>query len=101
MKSLWIAFSVATLISTGCGQNADKSAENTKVNQLTEQQQVQTKTPKYKCPECGYGSDTTGDCPKDKISLVKVGWYYCPECYMCYPAAGKCKMCGVELKKME
>jgi hypothetical protein len=32
---------------------------------------------------------------------VKVGAYYCPECYMSDSLPGKCKMCGVEMKKME
>ena len=55
----------------------------------------------YRCPVCGYTSTKTGDCPKDKVSLVKVGDYYCPECYMTSKKAGKCTMCGVDMKKME
>jgi hypothetical protein len=55
----------------------------------------------YRCPVCGYTAIKTGDCPKDKTSLVKVGDYYCPECYMTSKKAGKCTMCGVDMKKME
>lgn len=55
----------------------------------------------YKCPMCGHASATKGDCPKDKIGLVKVGDYYCPDCYMTSTKAGKCQMCGVAMKKME
>jgi hypothetical protein len=55
----------------------------------------------YRCPICGYTGTKAGDCPKDKVALVKVGDYYCPECYMTNKKAGKCTMCGVEMKKME
>jgi len=55
----------------------------------------------YRCPTCTYSSDKPGDCPNDKITLVKVGDYYCPDCYMSSAEPGKCKMCGVEMKKME
>lgn len=55
----------------------------------------------YRCPVCGYTSAKAGDCPKDKVSLIKVGDYYCPECYMTSTKAGKCPMCGVAMKKME
>jgi hypothetical protein len=55
----------------------------------------------YRCPVCGYTSAKRGDCPKDKVALVKVGDYYCPECYMTSGKPGKCTMCGVDMKKME
>lgn len=55
----------------------------------------------YRCPICGYTTTKAGDCPKDKVTLVKVGDYYCPECYMTNKKPGKCTMCGVEMKKME
>ena|SRR5579863_2968754 len=55
----------------------------------------------YRCPACGYTTTKTGECPKDKTALVKVGDYYCPECYMTSKKAGKCTMCGVDMKKME
>lgn len=55
----------------------------------------------YRCPICGYTGAKAGDCPKDKVALVKVGDYYCPECYMTSGKAGKCNMCGVDMKKME
>lgn len=54
----------------------------------------------YRCPVCGYTALKNGDCPKDKVALVKVGDYYCPECYMTNAKAGKCTMCGVDMKKM-
>jgi hypothetical protein len=54
----------------------------------------------YRCPICGYTALKNGDCPKDKVALVKVGDYYCPECYMTNAKAGKCTMCGVDMKKM-
>ena len=59
-----------------------------------------TAVPSYRCPQCNYKSDKAGDCPKDKISLVKVGDYYCPECYMSSSKASKCSMCGVDMKQM-
>jgi hypothetical protein len=55
----------------------------------------------YRCPVCGFTSAKAGDCPKDKVTLVKVGDYYCPDCYMTATKAGKCTMCGVDMKKME
>ena len=55
----------------------------------------------YRCPADGYTSAKPGDCPKDKVTLVKVGDYYCPDCYMTATKAGKCSMCGVDMKKME
>ncbi|HTB33041.1 MAG TPA: hypothetical protein VK808_13510, partial [Bacteroidia bacterium] len=55
----------------------------------------------YRCPICGYTGTKAGDCPKDKVALVKVGDYYCPECYMTAKKPGKCTMCGVDMKKME
>jgi len=55
----------------------------------------------YRCPICGYTALKAGDCPKDKVTLVKVGDYYCPDCYMTNTKAGKCTMCGVDMKKME
>jgi len=55
----------------------------------------------YKCPECGYVSHKPGECPKDKITLVKLGDYYCPDCYMSSPKSGKCPMCGVAMKQMK
>lgn len=55
----------------------------------------------YRCAICGYTTIKPGDCPKDKVALVKVGDYYCPECYMTSAKAGKCSMCGVDMKKME
>jgi predicted RNA-binding Zn-ribbon protein involved in translation (DUF1610 family) len=58
-------------------------------------------TDSYRCPICGYTGTKAGDCPKDKVTLVKVGDYYCPECYMTEKKSGKCTMCGVEMKKME
>ena len=58
-------------------------------------------TVSYRCPVCGYTGKASGDCPKDKTTLVKVGDYYCPECYMSSSKAGKCSMCGVDMKKME
>lgn len=57
-------------------------------------------TTTYRCPVCGYTASKQGDCPKDKIALIKVGDYYCPECYMTSTKAGKCPMCGVDMKKM-
>lgn len=55
----------------------------------------------YRCPMCTYSTNKAGDCPKDKVGLVKVGDYYCPDCYMTSTKAGKCSMCNVEMKKME
>ena len=55
----------------------------------------------YRCPVCGYTGTAKGACPRDKTDLVKVGDYYCPECYMSSAKAGKCNMCGVDMKKME
>jgi rubrerythrin len=55
----------------------------------------------YRCPVCGYTNIKTGECPKDKTALVKVGDYYCPECYMTSAKAEKCPMCGVDMKKMQ
>ncbi len=54
----------------------------------------------YKCPMCGATSPKAGDCPKDKIGMVKVGDYYCPKCYMTSTKAGKCEMCGVDMVQM-
>jgi hypothetical protein len=72
------------------------------------QQTTTNKTPgpvkvadSYRCPICGYTGTKTGDCPKDKVALVKVGDYYCPDCYMTAKKSGKCTMCGVDMKKME
>jgi hypothetical protein len=62
---------------------------------------VKAIAPSYRCPVCGYTTTKTGECPKDKTGLVKVGDYYCPECYMTSAKAGKCSMCGVDMKKME
>lgn len=66
---------------------------------------IKKHTPKavatYKCPVCGYASHKAGDCPKDKIALVKVGDYYCPDCYMSSSKPGKCEMCGVQMKQMK
>lgn len=55
----------------------------------------------YRCPQCGYTSAKKGECPKDKIDLVKAGDYYCPDCYMTSAKPGKCPMCGVDMKQME
>lgn len=95
MKAKFIAILCGITFITGCSQNSEKTTADIK------EPVAITKTVRYKCPQCGYGSDTTGDCPKDKISLVKIGYYYCPDCFMSDSVPGKCKMCGVEMKKME
>jgi uncharacterized Zn finger protein (UPF0148 family) len=89
----------ALAFAAGCSGNKANSGTDATATATVQAQPA--KNMNYKCPECGYGSMTAGDCPKDKISLVKVGNYYCPECYMSDSLPGKCKMCGVEMKKME
>lgn len=93
MKTL---FAAIIFFSFSLGAFAQKASNKTK--NMTP---ISKAAVSYRCPECGYTSLKPGDCPKDKIALVKVGDYYCPECYMTSSKAGKCPMCGVDMKKME
>jgi rubrerythrin len=91
MKNLFAAIIFCSLSLGAFAQHASsKKASSSK-----------TVAASYRCPVCGYTALKAGDCPKDKISLVKVGDYYCPECYMTSKKAEKCPMCGVDMKKME
>jgi hypothetical protein len=56
---------------------------------------------KYCCPKCNYTNSKIGDCPVDKIPLIKEGVYYCPLDYNTADKPGKCIKCGKALKKME
>lgn len=93
MKTLFAAILFCSL---SLGALAQQANSTIKVNAPVSKAAVT-----YRCPVCGYTNTKAGDCPKDKITLVKVGDYYCPECYMTSSKAGKCSMCGVDMKKME
>lgn len=94
MKTL---IAVVSLSLMGFGVFAQTSANKT-VTQTTKY--TPHPAQQYKCPICGTVSAKAGDCPKDKIGLVKVGDYYCPKCYMTSTKATKCEMCGVDMVKM-
>jgi len=107
MKTLFAAI-IFTVLSTGLFaqqalQQSPSAKQTPKVTaQQAAQQAAQNKAAdSYRCPICGYTGTKAGDCPKDKVALVKVGDYYCPDCYMTAKKAGKCTMCGVDMKKME
>lgn len=91
MKTLFLAIAVS-FISLGASAQATSK---------TSTQKAAAPAVTYRCPTCTYTSTKTGECPKDKIALVKVGDYYCPDCYMSSSKPGKCTMCGVDMKKME
>jgi hypothetical protein len=93
MKNLIAAIAIS-LISFGV--SAQQTASKT-----TTTQKAAAPAVIYRCPTCSYTSNKPGQCPKDKIALVKVGDYYCPDCYMSSSKPGKCTMCGVDMKKME
>jgi hypothetical protein len=86
-----LSFSVIAIGAT-CQSNTAKKAATT---------QKATTADTYKCPVCFATSTKAGDCPKDKVSFVKVGDYYCPDCYMTAKKPGKCQMCGVDMKLMQ
>ena len=93
MKTLFAAILFCAFSLGAFAQQATSTNKTTAVAVKT--------TVNYRCPVCGYTGTKTGECPKDKTNLVKVGDYYCPECYMTSSKAGKCSMCGVDMKKME
>jgi len=92
MKTLFAAIIFCSLSFGAFAQQATATKNSTTSTKITTT---------YRCPVCGYTTIKTGDCPKDKIAMVKVGDYYCPECYMTSSKAGKCSMCGVDMKKMQ
>src|SRR4029077_17337523 len=98
MKTLLAAIAIC-LISFSV--NSQQSASKTTKSKQTGTQKPAAPAVIYRCPTCSYASNKPGDCPKDHITLVKVGDYYCPECYMSSSKPGKCSMCGVAMKKME
>ena len=91
---------VFALILTFCNRPPEKTAQAVGASTQPIATNAGTEV-NYKCPICNYTSTTVGDCPKDKITLVKIGYYYCPECYMSDSVSGKCKMCGAEMRKMK
>jgi hypothetical protein len=96
MKTLFAAIILSAFSFGAFAQTATQQAATQKVTPTPA-----NATDSYRCPICGYTTIKAGDCPKDKVALVKVGDYYCPECYMTSAKAGKCTMCGVDMKKME
>lgn len=93
MKTLFAAIIFCSLsLGAFAQQTTTKKAATTSATKVADS---------YRCPVCGYTGAKTGECPKDKTALVKVGDYYCPDCYMTSKKAGKCSMCGVDMKKME
>jgi hypothetical protein len=96
MKTLFAIILLGTLSFGATAQQA--TSQQTPAKTATTTTKV---ADSYRCPICGYTSTKAGDCPKDKVSLVKVGDYYCPDCYMTAKKSGKCTMCGVDMKKME
>ena len=95
MKTLLTFISLALLSTGAMAQKTSKPAKAAPQTTKAEAAVV------YRCPTCSYSSNKPGDCPKDHITLVKVGDYYCPDCYMSNSKPGKCSMCGVDMKKME
>ncbi len=98
MKTLFAAILFSAMSFGAFAQQATQVPS--KLNSPTRMNQAPVQADSYRCPICGYTGTKAGDCPKDKVALVKVGDYYCPECYMTAKKAGKCTMCGVDMKKM-
>ena len=96
MKTLLTVITFALLSTGAMAQKASKPA----TKKAPQQSKAETAVT-YRCPACSYSSTKPGDCPKDHVSLVKVGDYYCPKCYMSNSKPGKCEMCGVDMVKME
>jgi hypothetical protein len=93
MKKFVIALSLSLFSFGAFAQSTTKApAKDTKTT---------TASVSYRCPVCGATVTKAGECPKDKVTYVKVGDYYCPDCYMSQAKPGKCTMCGVDMKKME
>jgi predicted RNA-binding Zn-ribbon protein involved in translation (DUF1610 family) len=96
MKTLVTGIFLSVLSLTAFAQ----TSTTTKTTKTTTTTTTKT-TVAYRCPVCGTTVDKAGECPKDKVTYVKVGDYYCPDCYMSQAKPGKCSMCGVDMKKME